>query len=71
MQVATRVPWPLKETFSELSPMSVIEKVTKTGSIWAYPTKGIKKLIMITKWTKNNGIYSDSKMVSRTRIMSQ
>ena len=44
MQVATRVPWPLKETFSELSPMSVIEKVTKTGSI--------KKLIRITKWTK-------------------
>ena len=52
MQVATRVPWPLKETFSELSPMSVIEKVTRTGSIWAYPTKGIKKLIRITKWTK-------------------
>ena len=52
MQVATWVPWPLKETFSELSPMPVIEKVTKVGSIWAYPTKGIKKLIMITKWTK-------------------
>ena len=52
MQVDKKVPRSLKEKFSELSLISVIEEITKIGSISACSTKGIKKLLRVTKWTK-------------------